>query len=326
MFENDPDNFIDVTVGGAAALVDDGFEPAQAASCHPERAKRVEGSRAVSAGEQEEASMLPKLDERGYAGLADMVGSRAAAGMLDSSDAAEEASEILEEAQYTPGIEPADIPQEVLEELMPGDEVVVLPRVELARKPFYDFAKRAFDFVACSLALILLAIPMVVIACKVKLDSPGPAIYAQRRVGRGGRVFEMYKFRSMYLDAEANGARWAVGDDPRVTPFGRFMRRTRLDELPQFWNVIKGDMSLIGPRPERPAFAEEFEKRIVGFNQRALVRPGLSGLAQVTGGYELLPKNKVMYDLEYIENRGLLLDAKIMAKTVAIIFTGNGAR
>lgn len=196
--------------------------------------------------------MLPKLDERGYAGLADMVGSRAAAGMLDSSDAAEEASEILEEAQYTPGIEPADIPQEVLEELMPGDEVVVLPRVELAHKPFYDFAKRTFDFVACSLALILLAIPMAVIACKVKLDSPGPAIYAQRRVGRGGRVFEMYKFRSMYLDAEANGARWAVGDDPRVTPFGRFMRRTRLDELPQFWNVVKGDIPLriLKTRPE----------------------------------------------------------------------------
>ncbi len=209
---------------------------------------------------------------------------------------------------------------------MPGDEVVVLPRVELARKPLYDFAKRAFDLVASSAALVLLAIPMAVVACKVRLDSPGPAVYAQRRVGRGGRVFEMYKFRSMYLDAEANGARWAAGDDPRVTPFGRLMRRTRLDELPQFWNVVKGDMSLIGPRPERPAFAGEFEKRIVGFDQRTLVRPGISGLAQVTGGYELLPRNKVMYDLEYIENRGLLLDARIMAKTAVIVFTGRGAR
>ena len=265
-------------------------------------------------------------DNPGYGNLICGVGKSAAAGAIDSEDAAEEAAEILEEAQYTPGIEPADIPREVLEELMPGDEVVVLPRVELARKPLYDFAKRAFDLVASSAALVLLAIPMAVVACKVRLDSPGPAVYAQRRVGRGGRVFEMYKFRSMYLDAEADGARWAAGDDPRVTPFGRFMRRTRLDELPQFWNVVKGDMSLIGPRPERPAFAGEFEKRIVGFGQRTLVRPGISGLAQVTGGYELLPKNKVAYDLDYIENRSLLLDARIMARTVAIIFTGKGAR
>lgn len=251
----------------------------------------------------------------------------AAGGVLaGDGGAAEEAAEILEDAQYTPGIEPADIPSDVLDELMPGNEVVVLPKVELESKPVYSFVKRVFDVAVCSLALAILAVPMVAIACKVRLDSPGPAIYAQRRVGKGGRVFEMYKFRSMYLDAEASGARWAAGDDPRVTPFGRFMRRTRLDEIPQFWNVVKGDMSLIGPRPERPAFAEEFEKRIVGFNQRTLVRPGVSGLAQITGGYELLPKSKVLYDLEYIKHRSLLFDARIMAKTVTVIFTGRGAR
>ena len=245
---------------------------------------------------------------------------------IESEDAAEEAAEILDEAQYTPGIEADDIPQEVLHELLPGSEVIVLPRVELASAPIYTLVKRVFDTAFCLFALLVLAIPMVLVAAKVKLDSPGPVIYAQRRVGLGGRVFEMYKFRSMYLDAEAGGARWAAGDDPRVTPFGRFMRRTRLDELPQLWNVVRGDMSLVGPRPERPAFAEQFEKRIVGFSQRTLVRPGVSGLAQVTGGYELLPKNKVVYDLEYIEHRGVLMDAKIMLKTVAIIFTGKGAR
>lgn len=239
---------------------------------------------------------------------------------------AEEAAEILDEAQYTPGIKSADIPRDVLNELLPGEDIVVLPKVELASKPFYSFTKRIFDITACSLALIVLAIPMAAIAFKVKLDSPGPVIYAQRRLGKDSRVFEMYKFRSMYLDAEAKGARWAAGDDPRVTPFGRFMRKTRLDEIPQFLNVVKGDMSLIGPRPERPAFAEEFEKRIVGFNQRTLVRPGLSGLAQVTGGYELLPKDKVLYDLEYIEKRGLLMDLKIMLKTFGIVLTGRGAR
>lgn len=245
---------------------------------------------------------------------------------IDSEDVAGEAAEILDEAQYTPGIEPDGIPQEVLDELLPGDEVVVLPRVELESAPFYSFVKRAFDVVFCLLALVVLLIPMALVAVKVKMDSPGPIIYAQRRVGRDARVFEMYEFRSMYLDAEADGARWAAGDDPRVTPFGRFMRRTRFDELPQLWNVVRGDMSLVGPRPERPAFAEQFEKRIAGFGQRTLVRPGISGLAQVTGGYDLLPKNKVMYDLEYLQNRGILTDLKIICKTISIIFTGKGAR
>lgn len=265
-------------------------------------------------------------DNQGYGNVSGRVGDEGDA-MIDSEDAAEEAAEKLDEAQYTPGISPADIPQEVLDELMPDDEIIVLPKIgPLPKKPAYAFCKRTFDLAACSLALIVFAIPMAVVALKVKFDSPGPVIYAQRRLGKDGCVFEMYKFRSMYLDAEAKGARWAAGNDPRVTPFGRFMRKTRVDELPQFWNVVKGDMSLIGPRPERPAFAKEFEKRIEGFSQRTLVRPGLSGLAQVTGGYELLPKNKVIYDLEYIEKRGCLLDLAIMAKTIGIVFSGRGAR
>ena len=128
----------------------------------------------------------------------------------------------------------------------------------------YRFAKRAFDLMSCAAALVILAIPMAAIAIKIKSESSGPAIYAQRRVGLGGREFFIYKFRSMYADAEARGAQWAADGDPRVTPFGKKLRRTRLDEIPQFWNVVKGDMSLIGPRPERPAFCEEFEKRIHG--------------------------------------------------------------
>ncbi|MFR7797102.1 MAG: sugar transferase, partial [Collinsella sp.] len=113
-----------------------------------------------------------------------------------------------------------------------------------------------FDVVSCGCALILLAIPMAVIAVKIKSESEGPVIYAQRRVGKDGRVFNIYKFRSMYTDAESRGAQWAQDEDPRVTPFGKIMRKTRLDEIPQFWNVFKGDMSLIGPRPERPRFAK----------------------------------------------------------------------
>ena len=210
--------------------------------------------------------------------------------------------------------------------VLPGDDVIELSEPTIAGGIGYRFAKRAFDIVSCGCALILLAIPMGVIALKIKIESPGPVIYAQRRVGKNGKIFNVYKFRSMYTDAEARGARWAAGDDPRVTPFGKFMREKRIDEIPQFWNIVKGDMSLIGPRPERPAFCQEFEKRIHGWGYRTLVRPGLSGLAQVTGGYDLLPKEKVVLDLEYIEHRSIAMDLKIILKTLGVVSTGEGAR
>ncbi len=139
-------------------------------------------------------------------------------------------------------------------------------------------------------------------------------------------MFRVYKFRSMYADAEALGARWAADADPRVTPFGRWMRDHRVDEVPQFWNVVRGDMSLIGPRPERPAFCEAFEERIVGWRYRTKVRPGLSGLAQVSGGYDLLPREKVVLDLEYIEKRSLALDLRLVLRTLGVLGTGEGAR
>lgn len=218
------------------------------------------------------------------------------------------------------------IPRDVLEALLPGDDVVELAEPELGGGIGYRFAKRAFDLASCSAALVALVIPMTVIAIGIKVESPGPAIYAQTRVGLGGREFSIYKFRSMYADAEARGAQWAADGDPRVTPFGKFLRRTRLDEIPQFWNVVRGDMSLVGPRPERPAFCEEFEKRIHGWRHRTLVKPGISGLAQVTGGYELLPKEKVLLDMEYIRHRCLRMDLSIIAKTLKTVFTGDGAR
>ena len=167
---------------------------------------------------------------------------------------------------------------------------------------------------------------MVIIALKIRQESPGPAIYAQNRVGCDGKVFKLYKFRSMRVDAEALGAQWATEGDPRVTSFGRFLRKSRLDEIPQFWNVLKGDMSLIGPRPERPAFHEEFCKRIDGWEQRLAVRPGITGLAQVRGGYELLPREKILYDLDYIENRSLKMDWSIVWQTLRVMVSGDGAR
>ena len=236
------------------------------------------------------------------------------------------AAQVDAKGKYEPRLSEHGIPNDVLAKLLPGDDIVELIEPKVGGGLVYRFTKRVFDIVSCGCALIVLAIPMVVIAAKIKLESPGPVIYSQRRVGKNGKIFNVYKFRSMYSDAEARGAQWAVGDDPRVTPFGRFMREKRIDEIPQFWNIVKGDMSLIGPRPERPAFCQEFEKRIHGWNYRTFVKPGLSGLAQVTGGYDLLPKEKIVLDLEYIECRSMRVDLRIIFKTLGVVSTGEGAR
>ena len=151
-------------------------------------------------------------------------------------------------------------------------------------------------------------------------------IYASTRVGKDGKEFNLYKFRSMYQDAEVAGARWAEEGDPRVTPFGKFLRNKRLDEIPQFWNVVRGDMSLIGPRPERPMFHKVFCERIDGWEQRLAVKPGITGLAQVEGGYSLLPKEKAQFDIQYIESRNLRLDCAIVIKTIQTMIYGRGAR
>lgn len=238
------------------------------------------------------------------------------------SEARREAAAVDQAGKYEPHLRENGIPADVLEKLLPGDDVLVLDEPKVGGGLGYRFVKRAFDIVSCSCALVVLAIPMAVIAMRIKTESPGPVIYAQERVGKGGRSFKVYKFRSMYVDAEVRGARWAAGDDPRVTPFGKVMRKTRLDEIPQFWNIVKGDMSLVGPRPERPAFCEAFEERIDGWHYRTKVRPGLSGLAQVTGGYDLLPREKVVLDLDYIENRNVALDLKIILRTLGVVKTG----
>ena len=163
-----------------------------------------------------------------------------------------EAADIDAVGKYEPKLTENGIPADVLAKLLPGDDVIELEMPVVGGNLAYRFVKRAFDVVSCSCALIILAIPMGVIALKIKSESPGPVIFAQRRVGKGGRIFNVYKFRSMYIDAEARGARWAKGDDPRVTPFGKVMRKTRMDEIPQFWNVVKGDIPLriLKTRPE----------------------------------------------------------------------------
>lgn len=203
----------------------------------------------------------------------------------------------------------------------------VAPRVRrIAGGKLFLLCKRAFDIVASLLAVIVFALPMLIIAVCIKLDSNGTVLYKQQRLGENGRAFNVPKFRSMYMDAEKNGAQWAAQEDPRTTRIGAFLRKFRLDELPQFFCILAGEMSLVGPRPERPVFYEEFAKYIDGFEQRLLVKPGLTGLAQVRGGYDLDPEEKVVYDIEYIENRSAGLELRILFETVGVMFNHNGAR
>ena len=130
----------------------------------------------------------------------------------------------------------------------------------------------------------------------------------------------------MRMDAEKDGEKWAEVNDPRITKIGAFIRKTRIDELPQLFSVLKGDMSIIGPRPERPSFTAQFSKEIKGFSNRLLVKPGLTGLAQVNGGYDITPKEKLKYDLQYINNVTFFLEMKILLKTIKVVLTGEGAR
>lgn len=186
--------------------------------------------------------------------------------------------------------------------------------------------KRTMDVILAFVSGLALALPMVIIAMLIKLDSPGPAIFRQERLGKDGKPFTIYKFRTMYLDAEADGPQWAKRNDCRCTPLGRFLRHTRLDELPQLWNILKGDMSIVGPRPERACFYSEFETYIHGFHYRLLVKPGLTGLAQVNGGYDLKPEEKIMFDIEYIQKQSIELDLKCILQTIHLVFTHEGAR
>jgi exopolysaccharide biosynthesis polyprenyl glycosylphosphotransferase len=170
---------------------------------------------------------------------------------------------------------------------------------------------------------------MVLVALLVRLDSPGPILYRQERVGLGGKPFTLLKFRSMRANAEARGPAWAQQRDPRVTRVGSFMRRTRMDELPQLINILRGEMSFIGPRPERPHFVEQLAQAIPFYRERARVKPGLTGWAQVNYPYGASVEDaraKLSYDLYYVRNRSPLLDILILLSTVRVILFQEGAR
>lgn len=196
----------------------------------------------------------------------------------------------------------------------------------LSAKPGYDLIKRAFDLFLSLILLVVLAIPMLVIAVLIRIDSPGKAIFTQTRLGKDQKPFTIYKFRTMFLNAEEYGPRWASVDDRRSTRFGRFLRHSHLDEVPQLVNIIAGQMSFVGPRPERPEFYDMFDTYLDGFRQRTMVKPGLTGLAQVNGGYELLPEEKIIYDLEYIKNRSVGMDIHCIIRTFVVVFSRKGVR
>lgn len=201
-------------------------------------------------------------------------------------------------------------------------------RVELVsvKADYYMKIKRLIDIIL-SLLLLFIVWPIILFfAVIIRIETPGAPFFFQERVGYRGKTFNIVKLRSMGIHAEKNGAQWATKNDPRVTNIGRFIRKTRIDELPQLFNVIKGDMSLIGPRPERPVFTEIFSNEIQGFEQRLEVKPGITGWAQVNGGYDISAKEKFELDKYYIQNLGFKLDVKIVFLTIVICITGNGAR
>ena len=189
--------------------------------------------------------------------------------------------------------------------------------------------KRVFD-ISISLVLLLMALPvMLMTALLIKLESAGPVFYRQQRVGRGGSAFDVIKFRSMRLDAEKDGiARWAQARDPRVTRVGAFIRKMRIDELPQLLNVLRGDMSLVGPRPERPVFVDQLKQQIRFYDIRHSVKPGVTGWAQVRYSYGASVEDavrKLQFDLYYVKNHSLFLDLLILVETVRVVLFREGA-
>ena len=189
----------------------------------------------------------------------------------------------------------------------------------------YETVKRMLDVLAAVIGLVLTLPLWALVAAGIRLDSRGPVFFRQQRVGLHGRPFTIYKFRTMRLDAERHGARWASKNDSRVTGFGRFLRLTRLDELPQLWNILRGEMALVGPRPERPEFVEQLSRVIPHYRQRHLIKPGLTGWAQIYFGYGATvddARRKLCFDLYYLKYRSIDLDFAIVIRTIGTFLLG----
>lgn len=208
------------------------------------------------------------------------------------------------------------------------NQIWFLENLSEGNKRGYEIAKRFFDTVFAILIGMISLIFYPFIILLIKISSPGPVLYRQNRVGQSGKNFKIIKFRTMYKDAEkSTGAVWTIENDPRITPVGRFLRKTRLDELPQIWNILKGEMAFVGPRAERPEFHETLQKNVPFYEERYLIKPGLTGWAQINFHYGSSIKDaaeKLKYDLYYIKNRSLLLDLGIILKTIRITLQQAG--
>ena len=208
------------------------------------------------------------------------------------------------------------------------EQIWFLENLTERRKRLYDVAKRLFDIVF-AVCLLILTLPLIpIVALFIKLDSEGPVLFRQVRTGRDGKSFTAIKFRTMIQNAEQNGPQWAVKNDTRVTKLGRLLRKTRIDEIPQLINVFRGEMSLIGPRPERPEFVEQLQSQMPFYKERLLIKPGLTGWAQVAGpaygGSKEESLEKLQYDLYYIKNRSIGLDISIMLRTIRTVLSRQG--
>ena len=192
------------------------------------------------------------------------------------------------------------------------------------------FTKRTIDLLASVLGLLVSAPILLLTAAAIKLESCGAVLYRQQRVGQNDKIFTIYNFRSMTTDAESDGrAVWAAKNDPRITGVGRIIRKLRIDEIPQIFNVLKGDMSFVGPRPERPSFVEALNKRVAYYSLRHSVKPGITGWAQISYPYadsEHAAIEKLQYDLYYIKNMSALFDLQIIFETLKVILLGKGAQ
>ena len=198
--------------------------------------------------------------------------------------------------------------------------------VKYEKRTTYECFKRIIDIIFSLLALIPTIILMAVLSILIMLDSKGSPIFTQIRVGKNGKLIKIRKLRSMDINAELEGQQWATDDDPRVTKIGRILRKYRLDEIPQFFSVLTGNLSLIGPRPETPLLTKKFNEETPGFVTRLLVTPGMSGWAQVNGGYDISYEEKLKYDNEYIEMRSIKMYLRIFMNTLGVVSKGEGAK